>query len=161
LFYQTRNTINEEIHLRCDKKKSKLSVFSRITMVSMITFGICVLFLVSTISAAAAPPMVFSAVIQNKHNTPVQCTMSWASFGEDSPIDDDDTFTIGRMESKTVKNKEIDMGAWKMSVPLKRIQCGELLVIAPFEGVKSVEYFWKFSIEQDTIRSIGPQSQDR
>lgn len=143
------------------RRNINLFFFSRIKMVSMITFGICVLFLVSTISASAAPPMVFSAVIQNKQNTPIQCTLSWASFGEDSPIDDDDTFTIGSMESKTVKNKEIDMGAWKMSVPLKRIQCGEFLVIAPFEGVKSVEYLWEFSIEQDTIRSIGPHSNDR
>jgi len=125
---------------------------------SMIAFGICALFLISTISAIPAPTgMVWSAVIQNKQYVPIRCTIDW--YLSASVIVAPDVITIDSMQSKIINEKTFDMGSWTADASIKSIKCGNSMLSAPFEGAR-IEKLWKFSVESNGIVSEGRFSPD-
>jgi len=123
----------------------------------MIAFGICALFLISTISGLPRIPAptgrIRSAVIQNKQYVPIRCTVSWEVLGSDNSVNPD-VFTIDSMQSKIVNEKLLDMGSWKAVAYMKTVKCGNLVLSAPFEGAR-IEQLWKFSVESNRIVSEG------
>ncbi len=158
MFHAITNVVNGIIYQYLYKEKYiDLFVFSRIKIMSMITFGICALFFISTISALPAPgSSLYSAVIENKQNAPIQCTISWES--RNGPLPNKDTITIDSMESSIVNERDIDMGTWTAAAIIKTIECGDLVLNAPFQGVVSIQRLWKFSVEPNNIVSVGPNS---
>ncbi len=126
---------------------------------SMIAFGICALFLISTISAIPAPSgIVRSAIIQNKQYVPVRCTITWSKLPSGTEINPD-VITIDSMQSKIVNEKMVDMGTWTAASNIKTITCGNSVLSSPFEGV-GIAKLWKFSVESNRIVSVGPSSTD-
>jgi hypothetical protein len=124
----------------------------------MISFGIFALFLISTISALPAPGgHVLSAVIQNKQNIPIRCTINWE--GPNGPLNVKDVITIDSNQAKTVNERDVSMGAWTAFAYIKQIQCGNLVLFHPFQGVPSIEKFWNFAVESNNILSVGPKSE--
>jgi len=123
----------------------------------MIAFGICALFLISTISGLPRIPAptgrIYSAIIQNKQYVPIRCTVSWEMLGSGAAVNPD-VFTIDSMQSKIVNEKSLNMGTWTAVAPIKSIKCGNLVLSAPFEGA-GIEKLWKFSIESNRIVSEG------
>jgi hypothetical protein len=122
----------------------------------MLSFGICALFLISTISALPAPGgHVLSAVIQNKQNIPIRCTITWE--GPYGPLNEKDVITIDSNQAKTVNERDVSMGAWSAFAFIKRIQCGDSVLLHPFQGVSSIEKLWNFAMESNNIVSVGPK----
>jgi hypothetical protein len=120
---------------------------------SIIYFSICTLFLVSTISALRAPPVIYSAVIQNAQNTPIQCNIKWLKPEKDSL--ESQLFTVEKYKDVLTNEKLIDMGTWKARATIEEIRCGKLVLTAPFEGVTSPTINWHFVVEHDKIKSVG------
>ncbi len=48
--------------------------------------------------------------------------------------------------------------AWTAAAIIKTIECGDLVLNAPFQGVVSIQRLWKFSVEPNNIVSVGPNS---
>lgn len=127
---------------------------------STIYFTICILFLFGTTSArvrAPAPRVVYSAVILNKQDSPVQCNVVWSSpHGETLTSN---LFSVDVKNYHTVKEETVDMGGWIAARILKTIHCGDLVLNAPFDKVHSPVKNWEFHVETDKIVSVGPSSQ--
>jgi hypothetical protein len=122
----------------------------------MLSFGICALLLISTVSAIPAPSgRILSAVIHNNQNIPVRCTINWE--GPNGPMSEKDVVTIDSNQAKTINERDIDMGGWSAGLTIKKIQCGDLVLLHPFEGVPGIERFWNFAVESNSIVSVGPK----
>ena len=119
---------------------------------SIIYFAICTLFLVSTALAIRAPPVVYSAVIHNAQNSPVQCHIKWAKPESDSL--ESQLVTVEKNKDVFTDEKLIDMGTWKARAIIEEIRCGELVLTAPFDGVTSPSTNWQFIVESDKIKSV-------
>ena len=120
----------------------------------MIFFIILNLILVATISAIPSPPAVYSAIIYNKQNSPVQCHIIWSQPSGDRL--QSGLFTIETLNYHVVKEQTIEMGTWKALAIIKEIRCGSLALIAPFDKVKSPQKNWMFLVQADEIVSAGP-----
>ena len=122
----------------------------------MLHFGICALLLISTVSAIPAPSgRVLSAVIHNNQNIPVRCTVNWE--GPNGPLAEKDVVTIDSNQEKTINERDIDFGDWYAFATIKRIQCGDSILLHPFEGVSSLTTFWNFAIESNGLVSVVPK----
>ncbi|CAF1522103.1 unnamed protein product, partial [Adineta steineri] len=51
-----------------------------------------------------------------------------------------------------------DMGTWTEAAIIEKIQCGNLVVNAPFANVTSPVQNWEFRVERNQIVSVGPSS---
>ena len=122
---------------------------------SMIYFVIFTVFLASTISALEAPPVVYSAIIRNAQDLPIQCHIKWAKPGGDSL--ESELFTVKKNQDLLTDQKVLDMGTWKAHATIQEIHCGHLVLTAPFDGVTSPQTNWHFLIEADKIKSVGPK----
>lgn len=111
------------------------------------------LFCVSIISARPAPRIIYSAVIYNAQNSPITCSVVWSEPNdrtlESAP------FTLGVNKYHLVEQKIIDMGGWEGSAIIRRINCGDLSLSAPFDKVNSPAKYWQFHVEENRIVSDG------
>ncbi|CAF2831350.1 unnamed protein product [Rotaria sp. Silwood2] len=122
----------------------------------MIYFAIVTLCLASRISARPPPAFVQSAVIYNTQKLPIQCYVVRSHpYGRLLKYR---SFTIRENEYRLLKEVILNMGTWTSYAPIKKIQCGNLVLTAPFDRVKSIEKNWEFHIQPDKIVSVGPSS---
>jgi hypothetical protein len=119
----------------------------------MIKSAICILYFVSTISALSAPPDVYSAVIHNAQDSPIECNIIWSKPSDDTL--QSGLFTIEQKQNYYTDEKTIDMGTWQAHAIIKEIHCGDLVLTAPFEGVESPKTNWEFTVYSDKIVSDG------
>jgi hypothetical protein len=120
---------------------------------SMICYVVCILCSISAISAIRSPAVVYSAVIQNAQDGPIQCHVFWSK-----PIGDtlkSDVLTVKKTESYSTKEQKFDMGTWTARGVIAKISCGDLVVTAPFDQVKSPSTNWRFRVESNKIVSVG------
>ncbi len=116
------------------------------------------MFLISTISAIGAPGGdVLSAVIYNYQNVPIQCALDWQTFSG-GPRLDREMIIIDSMQYTVVDENIFDMGTWKANAFMRKIECGGLVLAAPFEGLARQEQLWQFRVEPNKIVSVGPNS---
>ncbi|CAF2920068.1 unnamed protein product [Rotaria sp. Silwood2] len=123
----------------------------------MIYFVICTLFLAPRIFASSAPRIIYSAVIYNVQDSPIQCSVIWSQPPPD-PTLESGLFTIEKHDYYIVKSKVIQLEGWEANGIIQQIRCGNLLLSAPFDKVTSPEKNWKFRVESDEIISVGPSS---
>ncbi len=123
---------------------------------SMISFVICALCLVSTLSAIPSPGMVFSAVIRNSQNAPVECVVGWGTFSTTVPINV--AVTIESNQHTVINEKIVDMGTWSAAAFIEEINCGDLKLVAPFPKVTRTQRCWQFLVEPNKLTSVGPGS---
>lgn len=123
---------------------------------SKIYFAVCVLFLASTILAAMPPTDVYSAIIYNAQDSKISCRIVWSK--PSNAEEEDGLFTIDKGKYYTVNEKQIDMGDWVARGAIHQIQCGDLVLTAPFDGVNSPSVNWKFRIESNEIVSVVSDS---
>jgi hypothetical protein len=124
---------------------------------STIYFAICALFLSSTVSGLRAPPVVYSAVIHNEQNTPVQCNIVWSKPSGHTL--QSGLFTVEQKQYYLANEQKISMGTWEARATIQEIHCGNLVLTAPFDKVNSPKTNWEFLIQSDKIISVGPSSQ--
>jgi hypothetical protein len=117
----------------------------------MIKFVICIVYIASTISALSAPPDVYSAVIYNTQDSPIECNIIWSK--PEGLTLQSGLFTIENKQHFHAIEKTIDMGTWEARAVIEQIQCGDLVLKAPFEGVHSPKTDWKFTVHSDKIVS--------
>jgi hypothetical protein len=118
---------------------------------SIIYSVICILFLSSTISALVAPPVVYSATIYNAQNSPIQCNIIWSKSSGDTV--QSDLFTIEKNNNYFINEKTTNMGTWHAHAVIQEIHCGNLVLTAPFAGVKSPKKDWAFTVYPNEIVS--------
>ncbi|CAF1527474.1 unnamed protein product [Rotaria magnacalcarata] len=142
----------------------------------MIYSAIFTLFLTSRISALAAPPIVYSAVgvpptvnltlrapaivysavIYNVQRSTIHCIVFRSQ--PSGPILSSGTFTIKNEKYQLIKEVTYHMGTWTAAAIIEKIQCGNLVVNAPFANVTSPVQNWEFRVERNQIVSVGPSS---
>ncbi|CAM4847439.1 unnamed protein product, partial [Rotaria magnacalcarata] len=66
--------------------------------------------------------------------------------------------TIKKKKYHLIKEVTYDMGTWTAAAIIKKIQCGHLVVNAPFANVTSPVKNWEFRVEEHKIVSVGPSS---
>ncbi|CAF2654320.1 unnamed protein product [Rotaria sp. Silwood2] len=122
----------------------------------MIYLAIVTLCLASRISTLPAPAFVQSAVIYNAQKSPIKCHVvrshPYGRLLKYKP------FTVRENEHYLLKEVILNLGTWKSAAPIKKIRCGNLVLTAPFDRVKSIENNWEFHIQPDKILSVGPSS---
>ena len=123
----------------------------------MIFFSVCTILLFSVSASLPTPAVVYSAVIHNVQDSPVECSISWRT--PKSKKLEKQVVAVSPDRYYTVNQKLFDMGTWTARGIIKRIHCGELDLSAPFPNVKSVEENWEFRVEPDRVVSVGPSSQ--
>jgi hypothetical protein len=106
------------------------------------------------ISTIPAPTVVYSAIIFNKQNSPIQCTIFWLQPSGDILISDlvqiepDDDYKVNAISS--------DTDGLEVQAIIKEIQCEDLVLVAPFDGVDSPSRDWIFAVQSDEILSLNP-----
>jgi len=126
---------------------------------AIIYSAICILFFASTISASirtAAPRDVYSAVIHNKQNSPIQCNIIWSP--PSGPTLQSGLLTIAQNQNHLIGERQISMGTWKARAVIIEIDCGDLTLKAPFNGVNSPKTNWDFFVYSDEIVSGSTSS---
>jgi hypothetical protein len=125
----------------------------------MIYFNILLLFIFTTIFAMPrlpSPRVVYSAVIYNKQDSPVDCNILWLT-----PLSatlDSSLLTVGVNNYYAVNETTANMGSWTARKIIQSIHCGGLVLDAPFPKVHSPSLNWQFDIEPDQIVSVGRSS---
>ncbi|CAF1635884.1 unnamed protein product [Rotaria sp. Silwood1] len=122
----------------------------------MIYVAIFTLFLASRISSLPAPSTLYSAVIYNARKTPIQCVTFWNSYSV--PNFKIGPFTIQRNGYKVLSEVEFNFGSWRGAGIIKKIQCGKLILTAPFQNVRTATRNWEFRVQPNKIVSVGPSS---
>ena len=141
------------------QKKHFASFFfvSRYPIMSMLCYAVCILCSISAISTIPAPAVIYSAVIQNAQDGPIQCHVFWST-----PLDDtlkSEVLTVKKSESYSVKEQTFNMGGtWTARGIVEKISCGNLVVTAPFDGVTGPDINWQFRVESNKILSVGPSA---
>lgn len=121
---------------------------------SIIYSIVCIFFFASTISATVqrpAPPVVYSAVIHNEQNAPIQCHVVWSEAS--GGLQKSQLFTVEKLHKYIVDEKLESMGSWEARSVIEEIHCGTLVLKAPFDGVKSPKLAWNFFVQTDKIVS--------
>jgi hypothetical protein len=121
-----------------------------------IYFVICILFFLSTISTQFAPPIVYSATIFNKQNSPIQCTIFWLQRSGD--ILQSDLFQIEPDDDYKANAISSNIGGLETRAIINEIRCGDLSLIAPFDGVESPSRDWIFAVQSNEILSLNPNN---
>ncbi|CAF2142850.1 unnamed protein product [Rotaria magnacalcarata] len=103
-----------------------------------------------------APAIVYSAVIYNAQRSIIQCTIFRSQ--PSGPILRFGPITIKKREHHLIKEVTYDMGTWTATAIIQKIQCGNLVVNAPFDNVTSPVKNWEFRVEGNKIVSVGPSS---
>ena len=122
-------------------------------MITLVFFLACLL---SAVSTAPIPGIVFSAVVANAQNTPAQCTISWGTYS-DTKIPDE-YITIPSGDKVIVNEKIVNMGTWTAAGFIEAIRCANLGLIAPFPKVTKTQRCWQFRVEPNEIISVGAGS---
>ncbi|UJR35799.1 hypothetical protein I4U23_028547 [Adineta vaga] len=116
-------------------------------------FTLCLL---STLSAEPIPGIVFSAVVRNIRNIPVDCSIGWGTFSVTAIPNE--IITIPSNQQTIVNEKIVDMGTWTAGAFIESITCGDLGLIAPFPKVTKTQRCWQFNVEPNKLVSVGPGS---
>ncbi|CAF1310399.1 unnamed protein product, partial [Rotaria magnacalcarata] len=103
-----------------------------------------------------APAIVYSAVIYNAQRSRIHCTVFRSQ--PSGPTLTSTRITVGRNKYHLVKGVTYNMGRWTVAAIIKKIQCGNLVVNAPFANVTSPVQNWEFRVERNQIVSVGPSS---
>lgn len=143
-----------------EEEKTQMHIFVyfflfRLENTIMISFGICALFLIATVSAIPAPSGIRSAIIYNNQKIPVRCIISHQVINTNE-LQEPITVTIGSYETKTINEKIYNMGSWTAAPFISKIQCGNSVLLHPFKGVSTLEFLWKFEIASSNLLSVGP-----
>lgn len=128
-------------------------------MASMITFGICAVFLIATVTAIPLLGVyIRSADIYNNQNIAVRCIITWE--GPDGPLASKDSVIIDAKQTRTIYKRDIDMGSYTAGANIKTIQCGNFVLNAPFAGAYGIQLLWQFKVEKTNILSVGPNPRE-
>ncbi|CAF3019215.1 unnamed protein product [Rotaria sp. Silwood2] len=122
----------------------------------IVYFAIFTLCLASRISTLPAPAVVYSGVIYNAQKLPIQCHVFRSH--PNGHLLKYRPFTIRKNEYRLIKKVTLNMGMWTAVAIITKIQCGNLVLTAPFDHVKSIERNWEFHVQPDKIISFGPSS---
>ncbi|CAF1432159.1 unnamed protein product [Adineta steineri] len=123
---------------------------------SMIYFTVCTLLFASTCLALRAPAVVYSAIIENACDTPIQCSIVWSQVSGQTL--QSGLFTIANKQNYLVNEHETTIDTWKARSIIQEIHCGKLVLAAPFDKVISPQTNWKFIVQSDKIVSVGPNN---
>ena len=122
----------------------------------MLYYAICAFCSISMISAIRSPAVVYSAVIENAQDASIKCHVFWSK-----PLGDtlqSDILTVKKSEIYATKEKKFDMGTWTARGVIAKISCGNIVLSAPFDQVKSPSTNWRFRVESNKIVSVGPSA---
>lgn len=100
---------------------------------------------------------VYSAVIHNRQDVPVQCSITWK--GIDGVFPEVDSFLIPSQQDVTVNEKTYPIGSAFFRAIIQEIQCGDSILEHPFEGARGINLLWNFDIEPTGLISAGPTKQ--
>ncbi|CAF1519941.1 unnamed protein product [Rotaria magnacalcarata] len=103
-----------------------------------------------------APAIVYSAVIYNARRSRIRCTVFRSQ--PSGPTLTSTPITVGRKKYHLVKEVTYNMGTGTAAAIIQKIQCGNLVVNAPFANVTSPVKNWEFRVERNQIVSVGPSS---
>lgn len=123
---------------------------------SIISVLLSLTFFLTTISTLPAPKVVYSAIIYNAQDTPIDCRVTWLKPTEE--LLQGDLFQIPQRKGFTIREKLFDMGTWEARGVIDKVQCGSLVLQAPFEAVTSPSVSWRFVVRPNKIYSIKPKS---
>lgn len=118
---------------------------------SMIYSIICSFVLLHVISAALPPKDVYSAVIINAQDSPIDCQVIWNK--PDGNAFESNLFSIDEKMQHIVKEHVHQMDTWEARAAIEEIRCGQLSLKAPFEGVNSPRVNWHFTVTANEIIS--------
>lgn len=85
------------------------------------------------ISAMLPPRDVYSAVIVNGQNQPVDCRITYEE--SNGATLQSAKFTVTKDKPHVLGERVKSMGTWEARSPIRTIQCGLLSLTAPFQGV--------------------------
>lgn len=120
---------------------------------SIIYSIIFVLFLALTISAISAPAIIYSATLQNVQSSSAKCRIVWLTPNNTLTST---SVTIKAKKSYSTGEKKVNMGSYTAYEMIQEIHCGKHGLKAPFAGVSSPTFNWKFVIHWYAIISAGP-----
>ncbi|CAF4051697.1 unnamed protein product [Rotaria magnacalcarata] len=92
----------------------------------------------------------------NKIRSTIKCTVFRSQ--PSGPMLSSGPLTIKKKKYHLIKEVTYDMGTWTAAAIIKKIQCGHLVVNAPFANVTSPVKNWEFRVEEHKIVSVGPSS---
>ena len=140
------------------KIKFSLFFFSVLDFLTMSTISVLLslTFFLTTISALPAPKVVYSAIIYNAQDAHSDCKVTWLKPTEE--ILEGDLFGIPPRKGYAIREKLFDMGTWEARGIIDKVQCGSMVLKAPFEAVTGPSVSWRFVIRPNKIHSIKPKS---
>ncbi|CAF5202480.1 unnamed protein product, partial [Rotaria magnacalcarata] len=95
-------------------------------------------------------------VIYNARRSRIRCTVFRSQ--PSGPTLTSTPITVGRKKYHLVKEVTYNMGTGTAAAIIQKIQCGNLVVNAPFANVTSPVKNWEFRVERNQIVSVGPSS---
>ena len=159
--YHTSNAVSIPIDFlpRIDKiSKNHFDHSFRLENMFMISLTVCASLLFAISSAIPYPGNdVFSAVIHNKQNIPVRCSIIWE--GLDGLFPDATSFIIPSQGAQTVDERVYEKETAYYRAHIKQIQCGDSTLRYPFEGVRGMNFLWNFDVESTGLVSAGPKEE--
>lgn len=137
------------------EKQMEFVFCSRFQAMSTIFFLIGILCLLSTVPARPSPQIIYSAVIYNAQYSPIQCKVTWLKPSGDNL--ESDLFQIKSRRGYSIGENIFDMGSWEARAIINEIQCGDLVLTAPFKGVNEPSVNWIFVVRPNGIGSFNPK----
>lgn len=122
---------------------------------------VCLFFIISTISATVrspAPAVVYSAIIHNEQNAPIDCYVVRTTSSKDNL--QSAGFTIQAKKQYIVDEVVNNEGTFQTRATIKEIHCGQLSITEPFDGVTSPKTNWDIYVEPTKIVSGKQHTHD-
>lgn len=116
-----------------------------LTVVGLICASVC--------HTALPPRDVYSATVVNESGKPLSCFVSWSKI-EHQPLRSQ-KFDLGHAQSFSAREQVFSMGTWEARAAIEKIQCGVMVLQAPFDNVHGPSENWRFVITASGIKSVG------
>lgn len=113
-------------------------------------------FFFTTISTLPSPKVVYSAIIYNAQDAATDCKVTWLKPTQE--ILEGDSFRLAPRKGYTIREKIFNMDTWEARGVIDKVQCGSLVLKAPFEAVTGPSVSWRFVVRPNKIHSIKPKS---
>lgn len=124
-------------------------------MSSTIYFLLSLAFFLPTILSTPSPQIIYSAIIYNGQDSPIDCKVTWLKPNQQ--LQESNSFQIPVKKGYPIEEKTFDMGGWEARAIINKIDCGSVSVTAPFEGVTNPSVNWRFVVRTKKIFSIKPK----
>ncbi|CAF1690095.1 unnamed protein product, partial [Adineta ricciae] len=115
---------------------------------SITFFSLCAILCISAISAGIPPMVIYSAVIENQQDHPVQCSITWSKYPGDRL--ERTLFTVERQQEYFANEQRAKVDTMVVRATIEEIRCGDLVLKAPL-GVTKPFVTWRFAIRQNAI----------